>query len=90
MAGTHEKAGKEIRRLRQDRGWTHEDMSDHIFRTYGVTYQVSARTIWRVESGHKPSVRKRFAIAQIFGLVPSQLWPERKGAASRKREAVNA
>ena len=84
MAGTHTKAGRRIRELRQDRGWTHEDMSDAIYREYGVTYATSARTIWRVESGHKPSVRKRFAIARIFGLVPSQLWPE------KARKAVNA
>lgn len=62
--------------MRVDRGWTQEDMSSAIFREFGVQYATSARTIWRVESGHKPSVRKQFAIARILGTMPSQLWPE--------------
>jgi transcriptional regulator with XRE-family HTH domain len=74
MATTNQMAGMEVRRLRIDRGWTHEDMSNEIFQRFGVRYQTSARTIWRVESGHKPSVRKQFAIAMILDTVPSQLW----------------
>ena len=75
MATTqHKQAGRTVRDLRADRGWTHEDMSDEIFRKFGATYATSARTIWRVESGHKPSVRKQFAIARVLGLMPSQLW----------------
>lgn len=75
MATTsHKQAGREVRSLRTDRGWTHEDMSDAIFKEFGVTYSTSARTIWRVESGHKPGVRKQFAIARVLGLMPSQLW----------------
>lgn len=49
-------------------------MSAAIFREFGVQYATSARTIWRVEAGHRPSVRKQFAIARILGRVPSQLW----------------
>jgi transcriptional regulator with XRE-family HTH domain len=74
MATANQMAGTEVRRLRIDRGWTHEDMSSEIYKKFGVRYQTSARTIWRVESGHKPSVRKQFAIAMILGVVPSQLW----------------
>jgi transcriptional regulator with XRE-family HTH domain len=74
MANANQRAGQEVRRLRTDRGWTHEDMSAEIFREYGVRCQTSARTIWRVESGHKPGVRKQFAIAMVLGVVPSQLW----------------
>lgn len=78
MAGTHKQAGAEIRRLRTDRGWTHEDMSSAIFREFGVTYATSARTIWRVESGHKPSVRKQFAIARILEQLPSDFWTDQR------------
>jgi transcriptional regulator with XRE-family HTH domain len=80
MSATHKQAGSEIRRLRTDRGWTHEDMSAAIFREFGATYATSPRTIWRVESGHKPSVRKQFAIARILDSFPSQLWPESRSA----------
>lgn len=55
-------------------------MSDVIFREFGVQYATSARTIWRVESGHKPSVRKQFAIARVLGTMPSALWPEARQA----------
>lgn len=68
--------------MRVDRGWTHEDMSAAIFREFGVQYATSARTIWRVESGHKPSVRKQFAIARVLGTMPSALWPDRIGVAA--------
>lgn len=74
MAASHRQAGLEIRRLRIDRGWTHEDMSGEIFRRFGVAYATSARTIWRVEAGHRPSVRKQFAIAMALDLAPSQVW----------------
>jgi transcriptional regulator with XRE-family HTH domain len=67
-------AGQRIKAERIDRGWTHEDMSREIFRAFGPTYATSARTIWRVESGHRPSVRKQFAIARVFDLMPSDLW----------------
>jgi transcriptional regulator with XRE-family HTH domain len=78
MATSNQRAGQEVRRLRVDRGWTHEDMSDEIFRQYGVRCQTSARTIWRVESGHKPGVRKQFAIAMVLDLTPSQLWENKQ------------
>lgn len=70
----HKQAGRAISELRADRGWTHQDMSDQIFRQFGATYATSARTIWRVESGHKPSVRKQFAIARVLDTMPSHLW----------------
>lgn len=71
--------------MRIDRGWTHEDMSDEIFRKCGARFATSARTIWRVEAGHKPSVRKQFAIAQVLDTIPSQLWRN-----STPRKAVAA
>ena len=71
-------AGAEVRRLRTDRGWTHDDMSREIFATYGARCQTSPRTIARVEAGHKPSVRKQFAIAMVLGTTPSQLWDNRR------------
>lgn len=71
-----EMAGQRIRAARADRGWTHEDMARAILSTRGLgpMYATSARTIWRVEAGHRPSVRKQFAIARVLGLVPSELW----------------
>lgn len=82
MATNHRQAATTIRQLRKDRGWTLEDMSDEIFRRYGVNYQTSPRTIWRAEGGHKPGVRRQFAIAQVLDTVPSMLWPERCRAAA--------
>jgi transcriptional regulator with XRE-family HTH domain len=81
MATTNQMAGTEVRRRRIDKGWTHEDMSSEIYNRFGVRYQTSARTIWRVESGHKPSVRKQFAIAMILDAVPSQLWDNTRATA---------
>lgn len=78
---SYKQAGRQVRELRSDKGWTHEDMSAAIFREYGAQYATSARTIWRVESGHKPSVRKQFAIARILDTMPSHLWGT--GAVSR-------
>lgn len=78
MPTTNQMAGMEVRRLRIDRGWTHEDMSAEIYKQFGVRCQTSARTIWRVEGGHKPTVRKQFAIAQVLGLSPSQLWDHKR------------
>jgi transcriptional regulator with XRE-family HTH domain len=74
MATSSKQAGKHIARLRTDKGWTHDDMSDVIFETYGVKYATSSRTIQRVEDGHKPTVRKQFAIAMVLGTTPSKLW----------------
>jgi transcriptional regulator with XRE-family HTH domain len=82
MATSHRQAAATIRRLRKDRGWTLEDMSDEIFRVYGVNYQTSPRTIWRAEGGHKPGVRRQFAIATVLGTTPSMLWPERTRTAA--------
>ena len=77
----NEHAGERIRGGRADRGWTHEDMSREIFNRFGINYATSARTIWRVEHGHRPSVRKQFAIARSLDLMPSDLW----GASSRPK-----
>lgn len=71
---SNEYAGQRLKAERVNRGWTHEDMATAIFHKYGPTYATSARTIWRVESGHKPSVRKQFAIARVLDLMPSDLW----------------
>jgi transcriptional regulator with XRE-family HTH domain len=81
MATSYRQSGALVRELRTDRGWTHEDMSAEIFKRFGMKYATSARTIWRVESGHKPSVRKQFAIAMVLDTMPSQLWDRRSVAA---------
>lgn len=83
QSAANRQAGAAVRQMRTDRGWTHEDMSREIFRRFGATYATSPRTIWRVESGHKPSVRKQFAIAQVLGVMPSQLWVEKQRAVAR-------
>jgi transcriptional regulator with XRE-family HTH domain len=67
-------AGERIRDARIDHGWTPEDMAREIFRTLGAQYTTSARTIERVEAGHRPTVRKQFAIAKVLGMRPSELW----------------
>jgi transcriptional regulator with XRE-family HTH domain len=77
-----EYAGQRLRNERIDRGWTHEDMAQAIFREFGPHYATSARTIWRVEAGHRPSVRKQFAIARVVGLMPSDLWGGRIAVAA--------
>ena len=74
QTATFRQAGELIKQQRVDRGWTHDDMSAEIFRRFGHTYATSPRTIWRVESGHRPTVRKQFAIARVLDSVPSQLW----------------
>lgn len=68
-------AARRIRELRIDRGWTPEALSYEITKL-DPKYAVSGRTIRRIEShGMIPSVRVMFGIAQVFGMVPSQLWP---------------
>lgn len=74
-SGYSSRAGAKIRQLREDRGWTQADMAAEIERQLDLKYWTSERTIWRVESGHKPTV-KRFAIAHVLGTTPSVLWPE--------------
>lgn len=75
----HRRTGSLIRQMREDRGWTHEDMAAEILQhpKLGVRYQASPHTIWRVEGGHRPSVRKAFGIATVLETSPSQLWPSR-------------
>jgi transcriptional regulator with XRE-family HTH domain len=80
-------AGERIRNARIDHGWTHEDMAREIFSTLGAQYTTSARTIDRVERGHRPSVRKQFAIAKVLEMRPSELWG---GVAAPRRALVAA
>lgn len=75
-SGYSSRAGAKIRQLREDRGWTQADMAAEIERQLDLKYWTSERTIWRVESGHKPTIRKQFAIARVLGTFPSALWPE--------------
>lgn len=74
MPSDHSQSGNRVRELRVDKGWTPEDMSVAIFAKFGVKYATSARTISRVEEGHRPTVRKQYAIAVILGEQPSRLW----------------
>jgi DNA-binding XRE family transcriptional regulator len=41
----------------------------------GYQAGVSGKTIRMVEAGHTPSPRIQFAIAEVFGLLPLDLWP---------------
>lgn len=74
MPTTYTQSGELIRELRGDLGWTQDDMSAEILRQLGHKYATSARTIARTEDGHRPSVRKQFAIAKVLGRVPSDFW----------------
>jgi lambda repressor-like predicted transcriptional regulator len=41
----------------------------------GYRAGVSGKTIRYVEAGHRPTPRVQFAIAEVFGLLPLDLWP---------------
>lgn len=41
----------------------------------GYRAGVSGKTIRRIEAGHVPTPRVQYAIAQIFNLQPTDLWP---------------
>lgn len=70
----HRRAGQLIRRLREDHGWTHDDMSAAIFDSLGARYATSPKTIWRAEAGYALHVRTRYAIATVLDHKPSDLW----------------
>jgi len=84
LSAANRRAGDEVRRLMVDKGWTPDDMSAEIFRQCGARFAPSERTIYRVLTGEKPSVRKQFGIAHVLGLTPSQLWePTKRKAVAR-------
>jgi transcriptional regulator with XRE-family HTH domain len=67
-------AAEMIRRLRTDEGLTPEALA-HTISMNGAG-PVSGRTIRRIESQAViPGVRIQFALAQHFGLQPTQMWP---------------
>lgn len=41
----------------------------------GYRAGVSGKTIRHVEAGHRPLPRTQFAIAEVFDLLPLDLWP---------------
>jgi DNA-binding XRE family transcriptional regulator len=78
-------AAEMIRRFRSDEGLTPEALAYTI--SMNGAGPVSGRTIRRIEAhGVIPGVRIQFALAQHFGMQPSQLWPPKV----RLRRAVQA
>jgi len=70
-------AAELIRAFRIDEGLTPEALAHSISRMGAGP--VSGRTIRRIErEGAVPTVRIQFALAQHFGMAPSQLWPPPK------------
>lgn len=41
----------------------------------GYRAGVSGKTVRMAEKGHQPLPRTQFAIADVFGLLPLDLWP---------------
>lgn len=58
---------RKLEALRVNRGLSPNDL--------GYLANVSGKTIRLVEAGHTPSPRIQFAIAEVFGLLPLDLWP---------------
>lgn len=58
---------RKLQELRVNAGMSPNDL--------GWRAGVSGKTIRYAEAGHTPSPRVQFAIAEIFGLLPTDLWP---------------
>lgn len=59
-------AGRAIREMRLDHGYTPESLGREI--------NVSGRTIRRIEDGARPTVRVMFALSLKFDFAVSELW----------------
>lgn len=70
-------AGQQIATLREDRGFSRRDLSQHLATSYPdePRMQVSDRTLARIEDdGVIPTARVKFALAMAFALSPSEIW----------------
>jgi DNA-binding XRE family transcriptional regulator len=65
--GTQRVPNRKLQSLRINRGLSPNDL--------GYLAGVSGKTIRFVEAGHTPHPRIQFAIAEVFGLLPLDLWP---------------
>lgn len=72
--------GETVRRLRQERGWTQEDLADRV--------GFDRKSINRVENAaYSPSVDRLFALANALGVTPSELLADADALSRRKRPA---
>ncbi|MCW2967317.1 MAG: hypothetical protein JWM71_1089 [Solirubrobacteraceae bacterium] len=67
-----------VRRLRQGKGWTQEDLGDRV--------AFDRKSINRVENtAYSPSVYRLFALANVLGVAPSELVADADVLSRRKR-----
>lgn len=63
--------------MREDRGLSRRDLCQHMQLEHprDPRMHVSERTLTRIEEdGAVPTARVKFAIAQAFDMVPSEIW----------------
>lgn len=87
MKNTDRRTGQRIRKLREDRGWTHDRMVREVLEhpMLGPAHAISESSIYRAERGGLMSVRTRFPIAVVLGMKPSDLWSDDVISNSRPR-----
>jgi transcriptional regulator with XRE-family HTH domain len=75
MAGGNRKPNTKLVELRVNRGMSPEQLAYFT--------GLSAPTIRLAERGHLPQPRTQFAIAEAFGLSPTDIWPLERQVALR-------
>lgn len=65
--GTRRNPNRKLQALRINRGLSPNELA-YLASTTG-------KTIRLVEAGHVPGPRIQFAIAEVFGLLPLDIWP---------------
>jgi transcriptional regulator with XRE-family HTH domain len=87
MKTNAKRTGQRIRRLREDRGWTHDRMVREVLShpDLGPAHAISESSLYRAERGGLMSVRTRYPIAVVLGLKPSDLWSDDVLSNSRPR-----
>lgn len=67
--GHRKQPNRKLQALRINAGMSPNDL--------GYRAGVSGKTIRHVEAGHMPLPRTQFAIAEVFDLLPLDIWPLR-------------
>jgi DNA-binding XRE family transcriptional regulator len=90
-------AARELRRLREDHGYSPEALASAIeaqalTAPWGSTHgTVHAHTIRRIEDlGHRPRLRVQFVLAQFFGVRHTDIWrsEDTESVRERRQEVV--
>jgi transcriptional regulator with XRE-family HTH domain len=89
MRHNAKRTGQRIRKLREDRGWTHDRMVREVLAhpDLGPEHAISESSVYRAERGGLMSVRTRYPIAVVLGLKPSDLWSDDVLSNSRPRRS---